>query len=79
MLLTNNKGLKLYAKYPSHISVQFIPSSVAVAIPALYKYTHNSLQIRVFRSKVKVVQLIMKFIAVYGNRKFITVFTRSRY
>jgi len=49
MLLTNNKGLKLYAKYPSHISVQSISSSVKTAILAMYKYTYNSLQIRVFR------------------------------
>jgi len=35
MLLTKNKSLKLYAKYPSHISVQFISSSVPSAIPAM--------------------------------------------
>jgi hypothetical protein len=79
MLLTSNKSLKLYAKYRSHISVKFISSSVPTTIRAMYKHTHNSLRIRVFRWKVRVVQLIMKFAAVYGNRKFITVFTRSRY
>ena len=49
MLLTNNKCLQLYEKYSIHISVQFVSNSVKIVIPAMYKYTHNSLQIRVFR------------------------------
>jgi hypothetical protein len=50
-------------------------------IPSEYEAGASNLSVAwstVFLEKLTVTQLVMKFLAFYGTRKFITVFTRPR-